>query len=198
MNKYEKFWQWFVRNERELVGIAEARPQIYPKVIEAIHEVDHGLVCDFEIGTPSEQNTVVISADGKISLFPTVMRLVDFAPTSILSNWKVVAFRQPRDSHFNLLFEDVAISSDQVMLTYRETKTNKLEVELFIDGVDMDLPALEALGLVLLDNTVGEYHTATHIERIAVRSFVRNREMRDDWLPLIRFPQVVSSLFLKD
>jgi hypothetical protein len=197
LERIGKFWQWFVENQGEVASLPKRQMEIYPQIIEAIHGIDPGLVCDLELGDDTQKKTVVVSADGDKVLFPLVMRVVGEAPLDKLPGWRVIAFRQPRGSHFNLQFMDYFISSDQVMVRYKKNKRGKLDVIIFIKDLDSTLPGIEAVGMVLLDNTIGEYYTETRIGMITVKSYIQGKVQWDDWIPLIWLPRVMGELYGK-
>jgi hypothetical protein len=195
-----RFWQWVVNNQRWLKQFPQNRMDLYPKVIEMITNIDAGLVCDFEINPLAERQKIVISADGNQALFPLVMKVVGAAPTQLLPGYQVIAFRQPRYSHFNISFADITITSDQVMVKYHKAKTGKLIVTIGISGWDESLPGLESAGMVILDNAIGEYNTVTRVEAIKVQSIQFSQDQRQlkGWIPLIRFNQELLKLYGKD
>ena len=93
MAKEQAFWNWFLRNDDDLMHFERDRESIFDTLASELQKVHPDLT--FEFG-PEEDGCreFVISAGGIKKAFPAVRSLVAAAPE--LSGWKVTAFRPRR------------------------------------------------------------------------------------------------------
>jgi hypothetical protein len=179
------FWRWFKVHAGDLKQLPQFKTELYPLVIEAIRKVDKGLVCDFEIDEKAKRYRLIISSEGKVSLFPLVMRVVGEAEVVALEGWEIAAFRSARKGHFALQFPDYRISSDNVVCRFTDSTAGKVEVELYIKDWQEDLPGAAEGVRVLMDNALGEYVAHTQVSGVIPHGW-DEQDLGDGWIPLIR------------
>jgi hypothetical protein len=163
----ERFWAWFQRNGARLLDFEADRDAIFRDLTKAIRRVDDGLA--YEFGPPASPREFVVSADGIIARFPTVIRLVEAAPA--MPDWRVIAFRQPGRSDLSIEFQGQCLTASDLWfrISRREGRT---ELAVHIRGLtDANMRLLAGAAFLLLDNALGEYDVATQIGAI-------------EWLPL--------------
>ena len=182
--KIKAFWLWFVNNHRKVLA---------PQVIGRIQKINRGLVADFELPETGGQQKLVVSARGDIKLFTTVVRVVTAAPLKQLPGWEIIAFRQARAGHFSLSFEGFRLATDMVMMQPTvDTVKRKVHLVLAIQNWDSDSTEKVAAVKLLLENLLGEYKARLTIGEVMVQSW-EGELAGDNWLPLVRLPQIIES-----
>src|SRR5215204_4806066 len=111
-----RFWKWFEDNAGSLARVKSGNDPILPKVTLELGKVHPGL--DFEMGSDdNDQLEFIVSANGIKRVFPIVEQLVVCAPT--LPNWKIIAFRQPKGSVSEILYENFLLKAEDVWFSYK-------------------------------------------------------------------------------
>jgi len=111
IDPYKRFWKWFEDNTNSLAIVKSGNDPILQKMSRELRKVHPNL--DFEMGlSDNEQLEFIVSANGIRGIFPIVEQLVACAPT--LSNWQIIAFRQPKGSVSEILYENFPLKSEDV------------------------------------------------------------------------------------
>ena len=123
MEKTEKFWQWFVDHNEQLIALGDLDEK-------GRHEQENALqyqltkYCDgltYEMGDPTaDGRTLTFTAEGDTDLFRYVVELVDAAPD--LDWWQFVAFKQP-------LGTDLKVRFDKMLFETKKMYFQQLECE---------------------------------------------------------------------
>lgn len=182
MNKIEEFWKWFIENNK---------PYLFINQIEDIDERERLLndlnyklhvYCDqlfFEIGGyPNGIQELIITAEGKIEYFDKVEKLIANAPS--LKSWKFIAFIQPKDTNFEVKFEDLILKPDEIwFLPLKNSDTPPL-LGLRICLKDFELLQhddwLEPAVYKMLDTILGEKSFAIDVHHIEINQLPDNPE----------------------
>ena len=160
INPHTQFWKWFEDNADSLAAVRSGEDPILHKIIRELRKVHPNL--DFEMGlSDDDQLEFIVSANGIRSVFPTVEQLVACAPT--LPNWKIIAFRQPKGSVSEILYENFLLKADDVWFSYKY-RMDKVDLTMYIRDLSPENEE-KAIGasFILLDNALGEYLVATGI-----------------------------------
>lgn len=155
-----RFWKWFEDNASSLAAVKSGNDPILQKVIRELRKVHPNL--DFEMGlSDNEQLEFIVSANGIRGVFPIVEQLVACAPT--LPNWKIIAFRQPKGSVPEILYDNFLLKEEDVWFSYKR-RMDKVDLTIYIRDLSPDNQE-QAIGasFILLDNALGEYLVATRI-----------------------------------
>src|SRR5437870_2302616 len=85
----EEFWRLFALRAAELGRAESADEPVYGELLERLQRVDSGLYFEFSTGAPPHE--LIITADGKRSLFPLARQVVAVAPP--VEGWSVRALK---------------------------------------------------------------------------------------------------------
>lgn len=113
---------------------------------------------------------MAISSGGISELFPYVIRLSN--ELKLLTRWIVVPFRQRLQNAANLELRigDIVICGKDIFFVSKDVG-NRLDLVIFIKGVDnVDNSVINAVFLVL-DSVLGEYDVTSEIGKIEVKPF---------------------------
>ena len=145
------------------------------KIIEALRselsKVSEGLT--FEISSKTSYGRdFVISADGIPERFSTVIRLVGAAP--VLPKWRIIAFRQPKGTHFKIEFEGQKLSMDDLWFT-ATPNAYLLDLMFYIKGLARrNKELMMGATFIALDTALGEFDVETKIGKIDWKPAPRN------------------------
>jgi hypothetical protein len=158
-----RFWSWFQDNSGRLMDFEDHLESMVEEVNAELSKVADGLT--FQISSKeSYGREFIVSADGNRQLFSAVIRLVGAAPS--LAGWKVIAFRQPIDSHFSLVFGNYTFLPDNVWFSVSED-VFWLDLTLYIKGLSaQDRKIASYASFIALDNVLGEYDVEMKIGHI--------------------------------
>ena len=187
IDPYKRFWKWFEGNANSLSAVRSGDDPILKKISRELRKVHPSL--EFEMGlSDDEQLEFIVSANGIINVFPVVEQLVACAPT--LPNWKIIAFRQPKDSVSEILYENFLLKAEDVWFSYKR-RMDKVDLTIYIRDLTPD-NAEQAIGacFILLDSALGEYLVATGIGFIEPKPLPENPDLRG-FQPLSEIKSVV-------
>lgn len=157
---HKRFWKWFQDHANSLAAVRSGEEPILQKLDRELRRVHPNLA--FEMGWgDDEQLEFIVSANGIRSIFPIVEQLVAEAPA--LANWKIIAFRQPKESVSEIRYENFLLKVEDVWFSYKH-RMDKVDLTLYIRGLS-PTNEQQAIGasFILLDNALGEYLVATGI-----------------------------------
>lgn len=158
-SRESRFWDWFSENSARMRCFESNRDAILEDLGRALDRVHDGLT--FEIGPDESPRLLVISADGLVELFPAVEKLVTAAPE--LSDWKVVAFRQPGDPDAEIEFAGNKLGADDIWFSASQG-AGLTDIVLHVRGMDEDnFEAMAGGVFILMDNLLGEYVVGTRV-----------------------------------
>lgn len=179
----KRFWKWFEDNASSLAAIRSGNDPILQKLGRELRKVHPNL--NFEMGlSDNDQLEFIVSANGVRRVFPIVEQLVACAPT--VPNWKIIAFRQPKGSVPEILYENFLLKTEDVWFAYKH-RMDKVDLTIYIRDLSRG-NAEQAIGasFILLDNELGEYLTATGI------GFIEHKPLPDN--PAARGFQPLSEI----
>lgn len=164
------FWSWFKVNSDRIYNFEEDREKIFNEIIMELHRVDENL--SFEIGPVIDgKREFIISADGIYSSFSSVEKLYD--ERIELDQWTIIKFRQRKNHLTALSYGGKTIEeSDILFALFDDENPEKTGVILFIDGAnEEEMNLYNYLGLLYLDQVIGEFDTETYVGAIIVDNF---------------------------
>ena len=198
MKEIKSFWQWFVSQKDVLAYLPSRQTDLYPELINRMHQIHQGLVCDFEFEAVTKVKRMVISANGDKRLFPLVMKVMGEAPKEVLADWQILAFRQPRPGNFSLQFADFRLATDDVMVQVKPIPgKNKVALRLSINHWDNHQVGSAPAVRVLLDNLLGEYAAVFYIDRVEAIPWAQ-MQTETGWIPAVRLKETVQRLIGKN
>ena len=156
----KRFWKWFEDNAHSLAAVRSGEDLILQKLDRELRKVHPNL--NFEMGlSEDDELEFIVSANGIKSVIPVVEQLVACAPS--LPNWKIIAFRQPKGSVPEILYQNFSLKAEDVWFSHKH-RMDKVDLTVYIRGLSPD-NAEEAIGasFILLDSALGEYVVATRI-----------------------------------
>ena len=186
-NPHKRFWKWFEDNADTLAAVRSGGDPILQKLNRELRKVHSGL--GFEMGLGGDdQLEFIVSANGIRSVFPIVEQLVAEAPT--LTNWKIIAFRQPKGEVPDIRYEGFSLKAEDVWFSPKR-RTDKVDVTIYIRDLSPENKE-KAIGasFILLDNALGEYLVATGIGFIEHKPLPDNPAARG-LLPLSEIGEIV-------
>ncbi|MBI4272412.1 hypothetical protein HY621_00995 [Candidatus Uhrbacteria bacterium] len=159
----EKFWKWFVANEKMLFSFHENQDQVFDMLTSELSKVNKNLT--FEFGPIREQKReFIISADGIRDAFPFVERLAAQAPP--LEKWKITKFRPRRPLSDTVIdFKGKTFSPDDIFFKLHN-KGGKVGIRLFIKRYNEDKDVFDEIVFIFLDAALGEYDVETKVASI--------------------------------
>ncbi|HYH15652.1 MAG TPA: hypothetical protein VD794_10550 [Flavisolibacter sp.] len=193
----EKFWQWFKNHQSEYLQLDYLddlkKEALLDKFLKQLHEY-----CDklyFEIGGDplKKERELIITAEGNTKYFDMVERLVDNAPG--LSDWKVVAFKQPMGSSFVTEYEGIILDPKKMWFLplNNEKKPQLIGLRICIDNYDRNNADTIKEGVCqVLDTILGEKATSTEIDYLDVDDLSKYNIDKDGLIELIDLPEYIN------
>jgi len=185
-DEIELFWKWFLKNSDKYFYFENNQYELFKQLKMQLNSIDSNLVFEFSPILNDGKREFVISADGIKSSFPSVIRVVKSAP--LLSNWKIIAFRQPRREISQVNYDNLVIKYEDVY--FRFAKDNdQVALELNIRGF-YESPEWTGAVFILLDSILGEYHAEMSLS--AIKKQILNESEIPTLFPIISLPQVIQ------
>lgn len=167
----EKFWGWFVKNERKLFE-QDLRGDMGNTLSDELRRYHDGLVWETSVRPDDHgKRQFAISADGLAEHFSAVEALADAAPP--LRLWKVVRFRprEPKYRDFVIKMHGVRIGADSLEVSI-SPHDGKVDVAFHIRGCNEPHEKnFVSPAFVMLDNALGEYDAVCKVGRFDVVPF---------------------------
>lgn len=167
--KEEKFWEWFSENEINLFNAKNMEDVYIQKLLSKIKKVHPGLTFEFSTVTDGKK-ILVISADGISKYFPHVIKLVN--EPKLITRWIIVPFRQRLNMNgaFSIKIGDSISDWNNFYFVIKDTG-RKLDLNIYVKGVDTVNNTVINAVFLLLDSAIGEYDVVTKIGRVDVNPF---------------------------
>lgn len=166
----DKFWSWFKENENRLFCFEMNPKAIFTDLTFQLSNVNKDLT--FELGPvlKNGKREFIISADGIKSAFPAVERLCTSIP--VLEKWVIIKFRPRRNPINDLDYAGKKIKIDDVYYRFfRDKDPYKIGILLlFKEYVESEKELWGQIGLLLLDEALGEYDVETKIGSLSIES----------------------------
>ncbi len=164
------FWTWFAGNEARLRRAYDERNTapdqlqgLFVELRQQLDRIEDGLA--FEFGRAEDDiYEFVLSADGIIERFPTVVGLKKAAPA--IEGWRVIAFRPRVDDLMDVRYQNHDLKAQ--MIWYEVEEVDGLpDIVLYIKGFGYgDDRAMVGASFIMLDMALGEFDLATRIGAI--------------------------------
>lgn len=190
-NKEQTFWNWFSKNEDLYFHFEKNQEVLFSKLKAELEKIHPDLVFEFSPIFEDGTREFIISADGIKSVFPVVTDLVKQAPT--LTNWKIIAFRQPHNDVTAINYQDLTINFEDVFFRYAKD-SGQIGLELNIRGF-YESPEWSVAAFILLDNILGEYDTEMSLSYIDKK--VLNENEVNSLFPITALPKVIREYQLE-
>jgi len=160
LSREAQFWIWFEQHSEQLMNFEGIDTHILASVGEELSRVAQGLTFEFSSkGILGKE--FIISADGDPRFFSDVIRLVGSAP--VLSGWKFIAFRQPKNLRMVVTFGESQLSPDEILFL-AVPNLNRLHLVLYVKNLKRkDLDFVTRAAFIVLDMAIGEYDVETQI-----------------------------------
>lgn len=164
MEKTEKFWQWFMDHNEQLIAMGELEDKERGELENAL-QYQLGKYCDglsCEIGSATDNGrTLTITAEGDTDLFRQVIELVDNAPD--LDWWQFVAFKQPLGTDLKVRFDHYLFETSKMYFQQLECEEEPDMLGLRIAAPDNhpDDEDFQVGVYVTLEALIGEFDCAT-------------------------------------
>ena len=149
MDNIEKFWQWFVDHNEELVAMGDLEEKDREQLENALQ---------YQL-----TKSLTFTAEGDTDLFRYVVELVDNAPD--LDWWEFVAFKQPMGTELKVRFDKLLFDTRKMYFQQLECEEEPEMLGLRIaveDGQRQD-EDFQVGVYVTLESLMGEFDCATLI-----------------------------------
>jgi hypothetical protein len=167
--KEEEFWEWFSENEVELFMAEDTDDTLMYELTKRLQKVNQGLSFEFSSSIDGKK-IMAISANGNPALFPLIIKLTN--EIKLLTKWIVVPFRKRIEniSDCAIRLGDIVIKASDVYYTYKHFNS-RIDLDLYVAGVDEINSDIENGVFFLLDSTIGEFDAVTLLGDIKVVPF---------------------------
>jgi len=186
----KEFWSWFEKNSEDYFQLDEKNYDLlFNKLGLQLSKYHKDLTFEFSIEMNQGKREFIISAEGMVSAFPAVIKLVEEAPS--LEKFNVVAFRQRQDSEQEIYFEDIVLNTEDIFFTYREDKQmDCLDIVIYIKGYSEENDQFIAAAFIMLDSLIGEYDVGVKLGEINFEPYQEEKEAQ----PILKLVSLVDKL----
>jgi hypothetical protein len=181
-----EFWQFFQAHSDELRRAGSADSPTYDQVLEELQKLDENLFFEFSVGASNAE--LIITAEGKQSLFPLVEAIVQAAP--LVKGWKFIALKPRLGFPETATWDGYQVNLSEVVFQPLQSSTGELGLQMMIPGLkaaNMD-DAHNAL-LRALDHGLGERAFAEAIQHTEVAAL---DEPADEYIPLLELEKFLA------
>jgi hypothetical protein len=174
------FWGMFLKYQSVLDFKSPNNP-VYDKILQELQKIDPGLY--FEYSNKLEEKVLIITAEGKRTLFPIVDSIVAQAPD--ISGWKIFALRPKEGFPVIASYEGFTIKISDVFFYDLESEdSNDLGIEFIVPGLkDVDILKCHGALLIATDHGLGERRFAESVIGTRVIPLPEGADVRK-YLPL--------------
>lgn len=169
-----EFWDWFVENQARLWEAVKTQNNIefefINPVFNKLNQVKEGAF--LLVGMMDDVKAeLVLTAEGRILLFPFITELIDKAPK--LDNWEFTAFKPAMDvPGFGINLGPKSFSTDNIFF-YPENDSNypdEISLKLvYSEEYSADENELIENGLfIFIENYIGELKAATQVDILSI------------------------------
>ncbi len=172
----KEFWSWFEKNSEDYFQLDEKNYDLlFNKLGLQLSKYHKDLTFEFSVEMDQGKREFIISAEGMVSAFPAVIKLVEEAPS--LEKFNVVAFRQRQDSEQEIYFEDIVLNTEDIFFTYREDKQmDCLDIVIYIKGYSEENDQFITAAFIMLDSLIGEYDVGVKLGEINFEPYQEEKE----------------------
>lgn len=192
-DKIEKFWTWFIENEKRFRKFEENPDKYLTEILTQLKKIKNGLAVELE---PEKQNIIglTISADGDRNSFDLVQQIVSKAPK--IDGWAIIAFRQRMDLEN---FSKIALEVEGIKIQPAKMKFlpiidgDTLDIIVYVKGVsDRNYDEIAYGGLLMIDNILGEFDCVTKVRSYDFQNMPTKKEELNGLLPLLELALYVD------
>jgi hypothetical protein len=183
------FWRVFQDHQAEFVTISTADHPVYDLILAQLQQVNPGLF--FEFSTQPQKAELIITADGKRSLFPLVERVVRDAPD--IPGWSILALKPKLWFPVTASWEHVTIRiADVVFDPLQDPDSIDLGLRLFVPDLRPE-DTQDAHNAILraLDHGLGEKDFADSVTYTEVRP-LPDGASPEDHIPLVQLENYIA------
>ncbi|MDC0705461.1 MULTISPECIES: hypothetical protein [Priestia] len=186
----KEFWSWFEKNSEDYFQLDEKNYDLlFNKLGLQLSKYHKDLTFEFSLEMNQGKREFIISAEGIVSAFPAVIKLVEEAPD--LEKFNVVAFRQRQNSEQEIYFEDIVLNTEDIFFTYREDKQmDCLDIVIYIKGYSEENDQFIAAAFIMLDSLIGEYDVGVKLGEINFEPYQQEKEAQ----PILNLVSLVDKL----
>lgn len=186
----KEFWSWFEKNSEDYFRLDENNYDLlFNKLGLQLSKYHKDLTFEFSVEMNQGKREFIISADGMISAFPAVIKLVEEAPS--FEKFTIVAFRQRQNSEQEIHFDDVVLDTKDVFFTYREDKQlNCLDIVIYIKGYTEENDQFIGAAFIMLDSLIGEYDVGVKLGEITFEPYQEKQGAQ----PILHLVSLVDKL----
>ncbi|MED3922566.1 hypothetical protein P4644_23040 [Priestia aryabhattai] len=186
----KEFWSWFEKNSEDYFQLDENNYDLlFNKLGLQLSKYHKELTFEFSVEMKQGKREFIISAEGMVSAFPAVIKLVEEAPS--LEKFNIVAFRQRQDSEQEIYFEDIVLNTEDIFFTYREDKQmDCLDIVIYIKGYGEKNDQFIAAAFIMLDSLIGEYDVGVKLGEINFEAYQEEKEPE----PILNLVSLVDKL----
>ncbi|MED4255812.1 hypothetical protein P4689_24765 [Priestia megaterium] len=172
----KEFWSWFEKNSEDYFQLDENNYDLlFNKLGLQLSKYHKDLTFEFSVEINQGKREFIISAEGMVSAFPAVIKLVEEAPR--LEKFNIVAFRQRQNSEQEIYFEDIVLNTKDIFFTYREDKQmNCLDIVIYIKGYTEENDQFIGAAFIMLDSLIGEYDVGVKLGEINFEPYQGEKE----------------------
>lgn len=186
----QEFWSWFEKNSEDYFQLNESNYDLlFNKLGLQLSKYHKELTFEFSIEMNQGKREFIISAEGIVSAFPAVIKLVEEAPN--LEKFNVVAFRQRQNSEQEIYFEDIVLNTEDIFFTYREDKQmDCLDIVIYIKGYSEENDQFIAAAFIMLDSLIGEYDVGVKLGEINFEPYQEEKQAQ----PILNLVSLIDKL----
>ncbi|MDN4865881.1 hypothetical protein [Priestia megaterium] len=186
----KEFWSWFEKNSEDYFRLDENNYDLlFNKLGLQLSKYHKDLTFEFSVEMSQGKREFIISADGMVSAFPAVIKLVEEAPS--FEKFTIVAFRQRQNSEQEIHFDDVVLDTKDVFFTYREDKQlNCLDIVIYIKGYTEENDQFIGAAFIMLDSLIGEYDVGVKLGEITFEPYQEKQGAQ----PILHLVSLVDKL----
>ncbi|MDC7783276.1 hypothetical protein [Priestia megaterium] len=186
----KEFWSWFEKNSEDYFRLDENNYDLlFNKLGLQLSKYHKDLTFEFSVEMNQGKREFIISADGMVSAFPAVIKLVEEAPS--FEKFTIVSFRQRQNSEQEIHFDDVVLDTKDVFFTYREDKQlNCLDIVIYIKGYTEENDQFIGAAFIMLDSLIGEYDVGVKLGEITFEPYQEKQGAQ----PILHLVSLVDKL----
>jgi hypothetical protein len=161
----KQFWKWFLELEDKFFHFEHNQEELFDPALSKLQDIQPDLV--FEIGPEIDgKREFIISANGLKEGFSSVIEVAKAAPE--MDRWIVVPFRQRKKNlDIEIQLGELTLGVEDIFFTY-EPSGNKVNIDLYIAGVNPKEEQVYHVALLLMDNVIGEYDVEMKLDKIEI------------------------------
>ncbi len=183
------FWALFRKRCGDLTTAESASNSAYDELLHQLHRVDPGLFLEFSTGPGPHE--LIVTAEGKQSLFDLAREVVGAAPS--VDGWTVLALKPKIGFPVTTCWEGLTFRiADIVFDTLVSKGGRSLGLRIFVPGLDEEnVDAAHNAVLRAMDHGLGEQRLAEAIAYTEVRPLPAGLDA-NDYIPLLQLEGFVE------